>query len=343
MPSTRLERLIARRTDQLLKSTSIVTESYAQLAEDDAVKYVIGAVQPLDAQYTRNTFIEADRVRDQLLKGVMPNGLAADFRYQGSVTSNTHIRVHSDIDLLAIHPSFYSLEPPLTPSVPYTGDSLADLRGFRAKAAAHLAIAFPTATVDTSRGKALGLTGGSLRRKVDIVIANWWHTVDYESTKAEVHRGVRVYDAHSNDCVKNKPFLHNERIDRRDTAMFGGLRKVIRLLKSLKYDAEKGVPMSSYDITSIAYRMPDAFLALGKGQELQLLANAEAFLRGLIENPTQRATLMVPNDMRTIFGTDGATEGGLRALHSETVTLLNEIEQGLRRSFRKLAEARIAY
>lgn len=338
--ATRLERLRGRRTDKLEKSL-ITEEAYARLNEDDAVKYAIGAMQPIDASYTQNTFSEANRVRDQLADGLQKRGLTPGFEYQGSVTSDTHIRVHSDIDLIALHNKFHTLEPPLQPLIPYNGNPLDDLRRLREDSCAILGSAFPQATVDKSRGKAIGISGGSLRRKVDIIAANWYTTTEYQQNQNAVFRAVQVYDAASNTRLVNKPFLHNDRINQRDIRLRGNLRKTIRLLKSLKYDAESGVRMSSYDIASIAYSMPDQLLTVEPAQSLRLLASADQFLRVLQASAPVRSALRVPNETRPIFGPDGASLEGLNELQGETARLLNEIASGLARSFRKLEEARI--
>jgi len=246
--------------------------------------------------------------------------------------------------LLTIHPSFFSIEPPNLPDHPYAGDPLQDLRILRASSIKVLSNAFPKVTIEESKGgKAVKLSGGSLQRELDIVIANWWHTIQYEATKLPHYRGVRVYDAKDNTRVDNKPFLHNHEIDTRDKAVGGNLRKVIRLLKSLKYDADPEVKLSSYDIAAIAYRMPDTYLNAQHGEELRLVVNSEAFLRHLINTPGYRQSLVVPNEMRPIFGPNGATEEALRDLHREVLRLVEDIDRGLNRSFKKLGEARIAY
>jgi hypothetical protein len=47
--------------------------------------------------------------------------------------------------------------------------------------------------------------------------------------------------------------------------------------------------------------------------------------------------------MRKVFCAEGASEAGLKGISIAVDTLVAEIEQGLGKSFRKLAEARIAY
>lgn len=342
MPNNRIARLEARRTDPMVKGTDL-NEVYKRLAEIESVKYAIGAMQPIEHTYTANTIAEGDRVKNQLKEGLTAHQIGVEFRYQGSVTSDTHIRAHSDIDLLAIHQAFYSLEPPLQPSIPYLGDPLSDLTAMRGAAIRVLRSSFPAVTVDDSRGKAIALSGGSLRREIDVVIANWYDTIDYERTKQEYVRGVMILDASKAERITNKPFLHNERLDGRDRQVGGMLRRLIRLLKSLKYDADSDPEISSYDIAGIAYRMPDSLLAVPRDQELLLVRNAEVYLRYLIESPIERARLMVPNEMRLIFGTGGASEAGLRQLHREVAELLQDITTGMTRSFKKLEEARIRY
>ncbi len=342
MPKNRLAQLEARRTDPLVTASEI-NEVYKRIAENEAVKYAVGAMQPIDPAYTKNTYAEGDRVQKHLENGFSLSRIGAVFRYQGSVTSDTHIRAHSDIDLLTIHTAFYSLEPPLQPTVPYAGDPVADLAGMRKATVQILRAAMPSVDVDDTNGKAVALSGGTLRRKIDVVAANWFDTVEYTASRSDHLRGIMILDARKSERITNKPFLHNRRLEERDQQVRGAMRKTTRLLKSLKYDAETAPSISSYDIASIAYRMPDSLLAVDKGQELLLVQNCESYLRCLIDDPWERARLMVPNDMRPVFCEGGATEKGLRELHREVAVLLRDITEGLTRSFRKLEEARVQY
>ena len=70
--------------------------------------------------------------------------------------------------------------------------------------------------------------------------------------KPKWHEELISLDLNCLEEVRNKPFMHNYNINDKDVKT-GGLRKVIRLLKTLKYDAEKDVKISSYDIASLAY------------------------------------------------------------------------------------------
>ena len=342
MAINRLAKLRARRTDPLIKAAAF-REAYDSMAEDEPVKYAVGAMQPIDNEYTSKTFEEGDRVKAQLAKALNQPAETAEFEYQGSVTNDTHIKVHSDIDLLVLHTYFWSVQPPGTPKNPYQGDALADLRNLRVASAKALKSAYPEVTVDDAPGKCIALEGGSLRRRIDVVISNWWNTVEYQTSGVAFQRGVQVFDSKANIRIENRPFLHNAKIDQRDRLLNGNVRKVARLLKSLKYDADTKVNMSSYDITSIAYRMPDDLMRPGHGAELLLVENTRGFLRLLLDDSARRSSLKVPNEMRSIFSSDGASVEGLNQLYKETRELVDDIAKGLSRSFRKLAEARVSY
>lgn len=339
--TSRLDRLRARRVEAYEKRASLneVYDSDKLRSEGTAVKYALGAMQPIDADYTQNTYREGDRVKNQLEKA----GLACEFEYQGSVTSDTHIRARSDIDLLTLTCRFVTVDAPGPVSNPYRGNTIADLLALRRDSISVLRDKFPEATVDASGSKSVSIEGGSLRRKIDVVSSNWRNTQRYDQTRQLRDRGVDVLDARAQSTLRNLPFLHNDRIHNKDQTTAGGLRKAIRLLKSLRYDSERGVDLSSYDIAAIAFRMSDSELTVYRGTELLLVERCKQHLDTLAGNPPYRESLYVPNDTRRIFCAGGATLAGLNQLRREVDQLLHEIQNDLSRSFRKLAAARIDY
>lgn len=341
MATNRLAKLRAMRTDTVIKAASTFAEAYDSIEEDESVRYAIGAMQPLDPDYIANTFAEGDRIKNQLTRNLGAHGFAAEYEYQGSTTNGTQVRVHSDLDLLTVATDFYTVQPPGKVTSPYEGDPLAELKGLRAACIKVISDKFPQVNIDASKGKCIALSGGSLRREIDVVIANWWHTVEYQAYPVQTYKGIKVLDVKANLRRENKPFLHNARLEEKDLATSGNLRKVIRLLKSLKYNADSEVPLSSYDIAAIGYTMPASMLSASQSRELVLLENAKNYLASLVVNKTAREALMVPNDTRKIFTEGGATEAGLLRLFSETNDLATDVSNALTSSFRKIQEAQI--
>lgn len=345
--SNRIARLRARRTDPtegyMFKSAG-ANEVYERMQESSsAVKYAVGAMQPIDPVYTENTYREGERVRNQLEKNLSAYSIVCDFEYQGSVTNDTHIRAKSDIDLLTLHCSFVSLEPPQKPSTPYRGNPVADLMTLRQASILVLKEKFPEALVDSSGSKSVGIEGGSLRRKIDVVASNWCDTNEYCRTRLKRDRAIHILDSHKRERIRNLPFLHNDRLHNKDQKTIGGYRKAVRLLKSLKYDSDAGVGISSYDIAAIVYSMTDQSLTVMKSMELILLDACKQHLDFLAGNQRYRESLYVPNETRKVFCSEGASLTGLNELRKEVDQLRHDIENDLSRSFRKLASARIEY
>ncbi|MGZ3237506.1 MAG: hypothetical protein ACXU8A_09055 [Burkholderiaceae bacterium] len=340
---TRLERLRARRIDPNIKVAGL-NEAYGRLlTEDSAVQYAIGAMQPIDPEYTRRTIEERSRVESQLQQGFSSAGLAVSFDYQGSVTNDTHIRAHSDVDLLTVDEKWVSIELPNVPSSPYSGNTVEDLRAIRKQSITVLKGAYPAAKIDDSGSKAVNISGGSLKRKIDVVACGHWHTVEYMRNPEKHWLGIQVLDNLNGVRISNKPFLHNKRITDRDALMNGGVRKLVRLLKSLKYDSDDAIDLSSYDIAGIVYNMPDDKLLSRPGQDLVLVDNCHTFLLLLNGDKALREQIEVPNGTRKVFCAEGATEKGLNQMIIAVTALRTEIEKGLSRSFKKLAEARVIY
>jgi hypothetical protein len=319
-----LQRLRERRAPQEDRLVYLAKAKRAAIA-NDSYQWLVEAMEPIDEKYTNATFAEGDRVQEQL-KGGLSTDYHAAFEYQGSVTSDTHVKFHSDIDLLLLHgvytsyPLGHPIENPVTPEV--VGDALMDLRGASVKI---LRTAFYAAKVDDSKDKAIAITGGSLTRDVDVVLCHWWNTPEYLQFRIRANRGIMVLDKASKQRIGNKPFLHNWHIEKRDGEAKGALRKAIRLLKNLKYDKEPECSMTSYDIAALAWNMPVEELRVQPGSHLQLAQNTSAFLNELISNSTSRDKLLVPNGTRKIFASDGASLASLRELTKELDDLLGDI------------------
>lgn len=339
----RIDRLRARRIDPQMALAKAVNEVYERIQDDDAVRYAIGSMQPIDPEYTKNTYLESERVQNQLTSGYKAIERRVEYEYQGSVTSDTHIKAHSDIDLLVLETRFISLEHPLQPSNPYQGDPLQDLIELRSSAEQTLCKAYPAATVDCSGAKAISLSGGSLRRKIDVVFGSWLDTPEFKNGHGNHYRGVSVLDKNEKKRISNKPLLHTQRIDERDQSEGGNLRRVIRLLKSLKYDADQAVNFSSYDIAAVSWAASEGYWVTPYNQELLLVERACNWLDYLSQEQVYASILTVPNSTRKIFCDQGACFDGLEELRREAHGLLRDIRQGLTRSFRKLEEARINY
>ncbi|MEB2091786.1 hypothetical protein VDS19_15170 [Xanthomonas campestris pv. campestris] len=131
-------------------------------------RYALGAMQEVDADYTRISTETAMRVANQLEKRVKAFNL--EFHLQGSVPLNVHIRGVSDVDLLTlINERFYNYDPNGIRALagayqPTQLTSLQELKDLRNEEELALRNAFQAAKVDTTGSKAIKISGGSLAR-----------------------------------------------------------------------------------------------------------------------------------------------------------------------------------
>ena len=338
----KLEKLKARRQDNLTKAFSL-NEAFNKMSYGKSATYALEAMQAISEEYTNNTYKQVERVQNQLTPGLKEYGIEVEYRYQGSVPTNTHIKLYSDIDLLTIHKRFYSLEHPLIPQYPYTGDPLADLKELRAKSFRILDTVFHACEIDNTGGKAISICGGSLNRKIDIIASNWYNSVSYDKFSIETNRGIHILDNNNNTRITNFPFLHIHYINEKDKEVGGNEKRLIRLLKSLKADADENVNVSSYDIASLVFRMDNSTLLVSNLERLRLLQNCNQYLYKVINDSTFRESLYVANETRKIFCSDGAKVEEVAKLKKELESLIFEIAREIKPLYDTIEKANIWY
>lgn len=334
----RLDKLKKRRLDESLQK-AVLSKSFSDINISESVKYALEAMSEIDPNYTKNTYVASENIRTNLTSGINKKGLTVEYRHQGSIETNTHIKIHSDIDILVFTEKYTSKEPPLTPTSPYQGDPLADLKQLRQESFNVLSTTYNQ--VDNSNAKAILVFPTNPKRKVDVVICNWVDTVDYENSNAETYRGVNVYNKDEHSRKKDFPFLHISKVNTKDSSVNGGLRKLTRLLKTLKADADYEIKLSSFEIVSSVYDMDNASLFKNSTQQLLLLNEGSKQLQKLISDSNYRENLMSPNGKGNVFGTDSAKVVELKKLKLELDELIQDITEELGRKLKRIDESLI--
>lgn len=254
-----LDSLIKRKTIQQLNYSSaefneslegiknIFLDSLRKSNDSDLVKYINQSAEEVDKRYTEISYEEGERIKNSLDK-VLDN---IDFEYQGSVSNNTHIRATSDLDLLVI------LRPYDVPN-----ENLLQLKD---NCHSNIKTNFPKVNIERG-AKSLKLTGGSLRRDIDVVPSCW-------NEKTKPKKGIAILNEEENSQVINTPFYHNQLLNQKDEHCKFFYKKAIRLVKNLKADIEeqenKELKISSYEITALIYHISDdKFSTLKQNTEL---------------------------------------------------------------------------
>ena len=340
--SRKLQNLQSRRQDVLTKAFSL-TESFNKKTYGESTTYALEAMEPISETYTQNTYKAVEKVKAQLKPGLHEYGIDVEFRYQGSVPTNTHIKLYSDIDLLTLHGAFHTLQRPQEPTLPYSGDPLEDLKNLRRKTYRILDTVYTGCEIDDTGSKCITISGGSLNRKIDIITSNWYNALIYKDNPVEENRGIQILDRDKNERLINFPFLHIYWINEKDGRVNGNEKRMIRLLKSLKADADDEIKVSSYDIASLIYRMDDASLTVTKTERLKLLKNTNDFLLKAINDSTFRDALWVANGTRKLFSSDGAKVSEVVKLQKELQDLIVAIASEIRPLYENLEKANVYY
>lgn len=281
-------------------------EAYESRATTEAIKYALGAMQELEAKYTRSCIEDGNRVRDQLKTGLNNVGIPVEFEYQGSVPLNIHIRFASDIDLLVLHDGFVTLDWAGPRAGGYNrlgGSVLFDMLNLRTACESVLETKFPAVKVDKAGSKSIALTGGSLRRKVDVVPSHWHDTAAYQQSRDKRDREVKILDKDNATLISNRPFLHMQRIEEKDVRTNGGAKKAVRLLKNIKRDSAYDIKLTSYDIAGLIWHLDNDALNKPYYLELSLVAEMQKYLQFLIDNPDYAKAFDVPDQSRKIIDT----------------------------------------
>ncbi|WP_122559193.1 hypothetical protein [Pseudomonas viridiflava] len=302
-------------------------ESFEARSTGEWAKYTLGIMQQVDPKYTNNSVAEGERVKNQIRNRIRTG---VTFEYQGSVPLNVHIRGVSDIDILVLLSGYLTYDRTgsrASDYYPWTGPGGIDQLVFlRSELEVELKAAFYEAEVDISGDKAIGLSGGSLRRKVDVVPSHWSDSVDYQASQNKRDREVQIFQKKSRTTFCNRPFLHIDEINEKDRRCYGGAKRIIRMLKNLKADSDNpsAISVNSYEIAGLVYHFEDEPISLPAYRELALVAATKQQLDRMIAYKDWTMSLVTPDGIRKIIESEAKFES-LKLLRVEVHDLAKNL------------------
>lgn len=249
-------------------------EELSAISYNDVLKFVKVAMKGVELEYTKRTTDAGNKVK-QHLNGTLTE---VSYKYQGSVMTDTHIKGHSDIDLLVITNKFYGWDLLRVNEIlsnaaqrsnfstkelgrleyekslsPYEGHDISDLLGLRTSSEGILQDIYTDC--DITKPMAIQISNRSLKRDVDIVIANWHDDVTSIVNDKGEYRGIQVFNKETRSKGEpDYPFLSIKLINERGALTNGRLKRMIRFLKHIKAHL-KLQSLSSFDINAICYNI----------------------------------------------------------------------------------------
>jgi len=332
----RLEKLQKRRYDDYLEK-SILSESFKRTDLGSSTKYTLESMKPIENSYTQNTIKAAENIQNNL-KEKLKDEYNLVFRHQGSTITDTHIKIHSDIDILVFTDSFFTLENPQVPEYPFIGDPIEDLLKLRRKCYEKLNNTYNQ--VDDSNSKAIQVFPTQPKRKVDVVICNWFNSNSYKQYGDETYRGIQFLDRDKKQRIKDYPFAHIHQLKLKSTGTNKNYNKVVRILKTLKVDADYEIKLSSFEICCLVYDIDNHKLILPETSSLLLLNVASEQLGKLIDNDYYRENLNSPNSTEKVFPNSNKVVE-LKKLKLEVDELIVDVSKELTSQYRNLNESLI--
>lgn len=244
---------------------------YSQINE-----YVKLAMMGVPADYTAKSKETAKKVIAHLERS---HGTEVEFKFQGSVETNTHILSENDVDVVQISNKSYSIDriglntelsnTSFSSSYTvnnlrmhsenftlYNGNQITDILILRLKSEDVLQKAYTD--VNISKPKAICVNIKSPLRNVDVVTAIEYKSVEYMKSNDDFKMGIQIYDKEKHVKLPVEyPFWSIKKINDKSEATNGRLKRMIRFLKNIKFDSSniigKKISISSFDINAICF------------------------------------------------------------------------------------------
>ncbi|WET03967.1 hypothetical protein P0R33_06415 [Flavobacterium sp. YJ01] len=286
------------------------------------------SMQRLGNKYNDRTKEAASRVKNHLEQNFSLH-FGRDYRNQGSVMTDTNIRVHSDFDLLTIVNRYHYPGTGVPNDNPYTeSDPNIDIKDLRKQAINILESQYDI--VDTSGEKSIFIFNKALNRKVDVVFCFWYNSKDYEDTKNEYYRGVYLYNFKTGLKKLDFPFAHISQVNSKGDATNDGSRKAIRLLKTLRSDNDD-IKLNSFVLTTVVHAIDNSKLFYQAGKEISIAKVLSIHLEKLIRDGDYRRSVKSPNGTEQPLTDEFIS--GLKLLKYDLDQLIQDVEKEIYYSY----------
>ena len=312
-----LENLLGRRYDEALRE-SIVSDAFEEHDYPESVRYALESMEEIEPSYAYKTFHLAKRIQDKIAKEFDKRGLRVDFRYQGSIQTETHVVLYGGVELIVLANCGPNDKP--WKVVYNIGQELMDI----------LTKEGIYKEVNYSSKHKIKLTTQKPTCEITLLPAVWLNNRDFQTTKREIDRGICEYNLEQKTMRRYLPFLNIARINSRDSKCNGGLKKMARLLRGLQRDAHDPIDISNYEICAMLYGIPEDQLVFDTKKSLSLLSVVSAQLNRVVTDQQYREQLVSPSKKELVFGKKDFKASEVKKLKSELDDLITDLQDELK-------------
>lgn len=311
-----LENLQGRRFDEARRE-SILSESFEESEYGDCIKYCLECMHEIEPSYSYKSFHIARKLQEKLNKELQARNINVDFRYQGPIQTETHILLFGGIELIVLQESF--------DNTPWK--TVKDLT----REIIDILSADPNyQSVDYSDKYHINVKSVKPTCEINILPAIWLENPDFKETRREIDRGILEFNFQKKTKRKYLPFRNIARVNSKDRKTNGGLKSIIRLLKTLQRDAQEKISLTNYEISSLMYAVPDKQLIYDQKKPLSLLGIASAQLNRASSDQKFIETLISPSKRELVFGKKPGKIEEITKLKVELDKLIVDIKEELK-------------
>ncbi|MFT7232186.1 MAG: hypothetical protein ACI8TA_001402 [Cyclobacteriaceae bacterium] len=311
-----LENLQGRRFDEARRE-SIYSETFEESDHGDCIKYCLESMHEIDPAYAYKAFHVARKLQEKLLAEFHKKNIKVDFRYQGPIQTETHIMLYGGIELIVLQESFDNR--PWQSVKKLTGEIIETLS---ADPSYH--------RVDYSDKYHINVITTKPTCEINILPAIWLDNAEFIKTKREIDRGIWEFNFQKKTQKKYLPFKNIARINSKDRLTNGGLKSIIRLLRTLQRDSTDNIELSNHEISSLIYAVPDKQMIFNPKKSLALLGIASAQLNRAAKDQKYVEELISPSERERVFGKKQGKIEEIKKLKNALDKLLSDIKEELK-------------
>lgn len=295
-------------------------EDYELIAEPPGIKYLLGAMKPIDPAYTSSSIEEGMFVAGMIVQAFDELEQRVEFLMQGPLACDVHIKKYACSDIILI--SKLSSQQQRYEKEPY--DLMAFSAAFRVQLEKVLKGMFYSDFLRFNDEGGVLFRDRQATKNTLVVPAVCYEEYSYSS---KFGTSVSLYEKGVSHLIYCNPQKLLKLIQERDILYFGNLRRVIRLLFNVvadmpAYKKARLACLSRRELISIAYSM-SVELDTFPGNIPGLLERVRAHLQFICDSEKFRKKVVCLDSGRKIFST-----------HEKTIAL--EI---LKSEFRELSSA----
>lgn len=300
-----------RRFDEAIRD-HVLSPSFADANIPDPVKYAMESMSEIDSAYAYKVYGVSRRIHELINRELLARNMRTDFRYQGALRVETHVRLYGEVDLLCILPENAPHQHVYT-----LGQLIREI-------ATKQQTTFQSA--DYSDGVRIKLVTQKPDCRINVIPCSWISNPEYLERRNEIYRGIIEYNFKDKTRKKYLPFLNMGRVNNKDQETDGCYKMGVRLLRSLCVD--ESINLTNYELCGLIYHIQNAKITVPKNRRLGLLPVVSHHIQEALNDDTFQ-NIPSPSERELVFGSKAGKKEAVTKLQKSLDGLIGDLNESL--------------